>query len=135
MLDEPRSEFGTLSAAIRGVVFDDRDADGVRDAGEPGRSGVTVRLHPVLAGGDEDEEIAVATTNNEGEYAFADLPAGRNVGGEGNVADRHAFPDPRVDEDAHGIDADAQVECDVGGEINVAAQLDAPAEKLGKPAA
>src|SRR5665213_3206327 len=48
---------GLVSAAIRGVVFDDRNGNGIRDGGEPGIAGVAV------SNGDE-----VALTDGEGRY-------------------------------------------------------------------
>ncbi len=68
-----------VPAATRGVVFEDRNANGVRDAGEPGLSGVVVS--------NQDE---VTRTDASGQYTlgasgfgavFASLPEGfRSVG-------------------------------------------------------
>ena len=48
------------SATVRGVVFEDRNGNGVRDAGEPGIAGVAV-----------SDGTVVALTDAEGRYEFA----------------------------------------------------------------
>ncbi len=57
------------TAAFEGRVWDDLDADGVQDAGEPGLDGVEVRL---LRSG---ETIATTTSSSGGVYAFDGLQA------------------------------------------------------------
>ncbi len=55
---------------IIGAAWYDLDGDGVRDAGEPGLAGVTVKLF--WAG----LQIGQAATGGDGAYRFADLPPG-----------------------------------------------------------
>ncbi|MCP4105010.1 MAG: Cna B-type domain-containing protein [Desulfobacteraceae bacterium] len=62
--DQPK---GTVS----GTVFNDTDGNGVQDTGEEGIEGVTVELL------DEDENVvATTTTDEDGTYAFTDIPEG-----------------------------------------------------------
>jgi hypothetical protein len=56
-------------ATVRAVVFDDRDADGVRDPGETGLPGWTVTL-------DGPSTLAPVTTGADGSAAFTGVPAG-----------------------------------------------------------
>ncbi len=76
---------GDRMADIRGVKWHDLDADGVRDAGEPGMAGVTVYLdlngNGVLDSGSEPERVTLAddpgTPEDEaGQYEFANLTPG-----------------------------------------------------------
>ncbi|OFW62465.1 MAG: hypothetical protein A2135_02435 [Actinobacteria bacterium RBG_16_67_15] len=61
----------TWVPAIGDRVWEDLDADGVQDAGEPGIGGVTVRLFD-----DSDTELGSTVTNAEGKYEFRDLSYG-----------------------------------------------------------
>lgn len=63
--------FGELTARLAGAVFIDADDDGVRDAGEPGLSGVSV----ALSGTDVDGHAVslTAITDANGAYAFTGL--------------------------------------------------------------
>jgi hypothetical protein len=54
--------------SVSGIVFEDLDRDGVRDAGEPGVAGATVKL--VGAGG---QVMAMRITDANGAYVFAGL--------------------------------------------------------------
>jgi hypothetical protein len=54
---------------IRGMVFYDRNANGTRDAGEEGLSGMRISRFP---GG----ELQTVTTGDTGEYVFGDLSPG-----------------------------------------------------------
>ncbi len=65
------------SASIVGVVFDDLDADGVLDDGEPGIEGVSVEL----SGSDIDAPITpvVTTTGPDGTFTFDGLRPGTYV--------------------------------------------------------
>ncbi|MEZ6092048.1 MAG: SdrD B-like domain-containing protein [Pirellulaceae bacterium] len=62
-------------ARISGFVYRDDSDDGIKDVGEPGLSGVTVRLIPI------DTIVAQAivetTTASDGSYAFTNLAPGR----------------------------------------------------------
>lgn len=57
--------------AIGGVKFEDFDADGVRDAGEPGLPGVTIQLTPAAGGTARN-----ATTDAAGNFIFTEVLAG-----------------------------------------------------------
>lgn len=57
--------------AIGGVKFEDLDADGVRDAGEPGLPGVTIRLTPAAGG-----TARTLTTDAAGNYLFTEVVPG-----------------------------------------------------------
>ncbi len=67
--------------AIGDTVYQDVDADGIQDGGEPGMSGITVRLYED-ANGDgfvdvsTDALIATQDTNSVGFYQFTGLVAG-----------------------------------------------------------
>jgi subtilisin-like proprotein convertase family protein len=67
--------FGTTAPATSGIVFNDTDADGVFDAGETGRSGVTV-----YADLDNDTTFDAgepsAITDASGAYRVENLPVG-----------------------------------------------------------
>ena len=56
---------------IGDLVWRDADGDGIRDAGEPGWAGATVRL--LQCGGNV---LATRTTNTQGNYTFANLSDG-----------------------------------------------------------
>ncbi len=59
-------------ASLGDFVWDDLDADGVQDAGEPGVPGVTV----TLLGSDGTTVVATTTTDANGGYEFTDLVPG-----------------------------------------------------------
>ncbi len=73
-------DFGLRGTGTLGdLVWLDRDADGVQDAGEPGLSGVRVDvLWPGSDGtfGTSDDLALSATTDAAGTWSLADLPAG-----------------------------------------------------------
>ncbi|MFC5290891.1 SdrD B-like domain-containing protein [Actinokineospora guangxiensis] len=73
-------EFAEQRGSLSGVVYDDTNGNGVRDAGEPGIPNATVTLTGTDANGTA-VEVSV-TTNDQGEYTFADL-----VGGEYTVTE------------------------------------------------
>ena len=64
--------FSGPTASIGDSVFLDQDGDGVRDAGEPGLSGVTINLIDDATGA----VVATTTTAADGSYDFVGLPAG-----------------------------------------------------------
>ena len=66
-LDEP-------VGSISNLVFDDLDGNGVQDPGEPGIPGVTVTL--LDGNGDPIAGIDPLLTDGDGNYIFANLPAG-----------------------------------------------------------
>lgn len=73
---EPRADVDfpvrPKTGEISGQVFDDKNRNGVRDAGEPGVAGITLLLdiHPNNAR-DNDEPVAV--TDADGRYTFTNL--------------------------------------------------------------
>jgi large repetitive protein len=104
-LDEQRLDldFGlSIPASIGDRVWSDADGDGIQDAGEPGLSGVTVRLY---TGADPVTPVAITATDVAGGYTFAGLipgdyvvefvlPAGYTFSPQG------AGTDPAADADA-----------------------------------
>ena len=71
---------GALKSSLGNFVWEDRDGDGIQDAGEAGVSGVKVTL--TGAGKDNlfgtaDDITAVTTTNAYGKYEFNNLDAGK----------------------------------------------------------
>ncbi|MEM6777080.1 MAG: SdrD B-like domain-containing protein [Planctomycetota bacterium] len=69
-----RTAVTTIDEAINqitGTVFLDTNRDGVQDAGEPGEAGVIMQL----TGGDLTTPVQ-ATTDANGDFVFANLPAG-----------------------------------------------------------
>ena len=73
---------GPLSGAVSGVVWNDRDRDGLRGIGELPLSGIPVQLR--LPGCDDDctdpahvaDHLRLAVTDLDGSYAFDNLGAG-----------------------------------------------------------
>ena len=74
---------GMYLGAIGDKVWNDYDADGIQDAGEPGISGVTVRLideSTMLRAKDiNGNDIADTTTNTNGNYNFNNLGVGKYI--------------------------------------------------------
>ena len=62
-----------LTATITGLKFNDLNGNGIRDAGEPGLSGVTIRVTDAAGG------VRTATTDATGAFSFTGLPAGAYV--------------------------------------------------------
>ncbi|MGI9606029.1 MAG: SdrD B-like domain-containing protein, partial [Acidimicrobiales bacterium] len=62
------------SSTLGDTVWEDLDADGIQDSGEPGISGVTVNL--LNSGG---TQISSTTTNGSGGYSFAGLGSGQYI--------------------------------------------------------
>ena len=57
---------------LRGTIFDDNDIDGQKAAGEPGHSGLTVRLR----NSDGTATVAQTMSDTDGRYAFPGVAAG-----------------------------------------------------------
>ena len=77
---------------VKGLVFDDRDGDGVQDGQETGRGGVTVRL---LHKGVVQRSVL---TDSSGLYVFGNVPFGSyqiEVGRAGRVTGYHGIPEFR----------------------------------------
>jgi fimbrial isopeptide formation D2 family protein/uncharacterized repeat protein (TIGR01451 family) len=71
----------TATAALGDRLWRDTDGDGVQDAGEPGLSGVTVRLigagpDGIFGTGDDLTGLTPQTTDSNGNYQFTALTAG-----------------------------------------------------------
>jgi SdrD B-like domain len=62
-----------LAGMVTGVKFNDVNGNGVRDAGEPGLSGVTIQLT------DAAGVIRTTTSGGTGEFSFANVAAGAYV--------------------------------------------------------
>jgi large repetitive protein len=71
-IDGTNYNFGERGAAVIGVVYVDRNGNGVQDPGEPGIAGVVVTLDD----GDELTEDPTMTTASDGSYVFEGLAAG-----------------------------------------------------------
>jgi len=67
------TEEGPTTASISGTAFDDQNANGVYDSGEPGLPGVTVGL----AQDCDWANVVTLTSGADGSYAFNDLQAGQ----------------------------------------------------------
>jgi hypothetical protein len=73
------NNFGVaLPATVSGVVYDDTDGDGIRDAGEPARAGVAVFLD-VNENGTFDGGEPTATTAANGSYSISPTPGTYDV--------------------------------------------------------
>ena len=70
--------FGESGSGLSGLVYVDRNGNGVRDGGEPGIAGVTV----TLSGTDVDGNAVhvVTTTDSNGVYSLLQLPASNGQG-------------------------------------------------------
>ncbi len=69
-----RFEFDVAPAvgAVSGFAWQDLNADGIQNTGEPGFEGVTFRLFDCL-----DNFVAETVTDNQGYYAFNSIPFGK----------------------------------------------------------
>ena len=82
--------------AMSGLVWDDQNGDGLRNDDEPGMAGIQL----ILKQG--DEEIASLTTDEAGQYAFAELIAGEYTLAVVNAPD-DAQPTADSDDEPNGI--------------------------------
>ena len=79
---------------IHGVKFNDLDADGVKDAGEPGLSGWTIYLD-LNGNRKRDSGEPSTTTAGDGSYSFTNLAAGSYSVGEVEQSNwQQSFPVP-----------------------------------------
>ncbi len=65
-------DMGVLAVSLGDLVFDDRNNNGLRDAGEQGIAGVDVNLLDSAG----TAQLATATTATDGTFSFRGLPAG-----------------------------------------------------------
>ena len=73
-------DFGLRGTGSSGdTIFYDLDGDGTQDAGEPGMVGVTVRIDVDLDGAGGPDFTATTTSDQNGNYAFGNLPAGSHT--------------------------------------------------------
>lgn len=63
--------FANIKASLGDKVWEDTNTNGIQDSGEPGVSGVTVKLYNC-----NDDLIATTTTDSNGNYLFSDLVPG-----------------------------------------------------------
>ena len=66
-----------MPGRIEGVVWDDRNGNGVKDAGEPGLAEATVRLYDAAHPDPEPPIRDPVVTTGEGMFSFDELPPGR----------------------------------------------------------
>ena len=70
-------DFGyTGTGDVRGTVWFDHDGDGIHDADEPGIPGVDVQLEVDIDGDGTVDQTLTKTVNDDGTYAWANLPGG-----------------------------------------------------------
>ncbi len=95
------------------AVWNDQNDNGIKDAGEPGMNGLTVKLYKDVNGDNRPDGAAIGTTttNPSGVYNFTNLDEGRYIVGVvlpfgymGAVATSTSLsPDNNVDNDNNGI--------------------------------
>ncbi|GAA2993427.1 SdrD B-like domain-containing protein [Actinokineospora diospyrosa] len=90
--------FGERHGSVGDFVWDDTNANGLQDSGEPGVAGVTVTLY-----NDAGSPITTTTTDSNGKYHFADLVAGTYYVGVTLPAGK-SFTKPNVSGDATNSD-------------------------------
>ncbi|WP_461205086.1 SdrD B-like domain-containing protein [Clostridium sp. DL1XJH146] len=130
----PNLDFGMYLGQIGDLVWDDYDADGIKDSGEPGIDGLTVKLLDTLGNPAKDidgNDIPSTTTANGGKYLFDELIPGNYIvefdkGDYDKYSDQNSSGSPNSDEDHINTDSDADDSTpfdDIAqtGEINLAA--------------
>lgn len=101
-------------ASLGDKVFEDTDADGIQEAGEPGIGNVTVRLYKDVdgdgvaePGGDDGAAVGTTSTNTSGIYGFTGLTPGDYFVEFVKPAGFDAFsPQDQGSDDAMDSDAD-----------------------------
>ncbi|MFK8012784.1 MAG: SdrD B-like domain-containing protein, partial [Marinicellaceae bacterium] len=73
--DFPYSNDSSDNAIVGDLVWSDADADGIRDPGESGISGVTLDLIDVS----NNMVVATTTTGADGQYLFTNVPPGEYI--------------------------------------------------------
>ena len=80
---------------IRGSKWADFDADGTRDANEPGLPGVRIYLDANASGAFDTATERSTTTDADGNYVLTDVPPGNHLVGEvGPAGSTRTFPGP-----------------------------------------
>ena len=93
---DPGNEFGNFRRATkRGMKFNDLDADGVKEAGEPGLDGWRIHLFGTDGLGNAVHEHA--TTAGGGNYSFSLAPGSYTVCEELQSGWTQSFPNPGTD--------------------------------------
>ncbi len=110
-------------AELGNFVWNDRDADGIQDAGEPGSAGVQVQL---LDG--DDNVLQTTTTDVNGYYLFSDVDPGNYKVKVTNPSDHYAFSPANAGgddtDDSDGIVAGDGLSATTGVITLVSAQSD-----------
>ena len=113
------------SATIGDFVWNDSNANGQQDSGEPGLDGVSVTLYrpgygPDGIAGNSDDATAVATTTTSGggAYSFGGLPPGIYQVGFGSLSGYNRTP---ADQGADASDSDANAGTGLTANIPVSA--------------
>ena len=104
----------TTQAALGDKVFVDTDKDGIQDPGEPGVPGVLVKLYRpgfgpdgIPGNGDDDDPVASAITDGDGNYYFPNLDPGTYEVEFSNLPSGYGFTDQDAgSDDAADSDAD-----------------------------
>src|SRR5918997_1453974 len=95
--DDKDNDFGNYKKAKKsGMKFEDKDGDGVKDAGEPGLAGWKIHLF-----GANDSDHQVATTDAEGKYAFYVKPGSYTVCEEQQPGWTQSYPTAGADCSTH----------------------------------
>lgn len=104
----PRSDMsldaGIVSskAALGNFVWEDKDGDGLQDAGEPGIAGVTVTLYDATG----TNALATAITDQNGKYLFPNLDPGTYVVGFTTIPNNMEFTTRDASAENLGTDSD-----------------------------
>jgi uncharacterized repeat protein (TIGR01451 family) len=72
--DTDASHYYGLAASVGDLIWDDRNADGIQQAGEPGIADTDVNLY--LGPADPANLVGSTSTGSDGSYLFSDLPPG-----------------------------------------------------------
>ncbi len=111
-----------LTVSLDGFVFNDTDADGIRETGEDGLEEIQVTL---LDG--DGNVVDTTVTDSNGDYTFDNLPAGEYAVRVEGPADSRFSPQDQGDDD----DIDSDVDPDSGETTPVTITQDATPAPLG----
>ncbi|MDX1449199.1 MAG: SdrD B-like domain-containing protein, partial [Acidimicrobiia bacterium] len=94
------NDFGNFSTGLKaGTKFNDLDADGVRDEGEPGLAGWTIHIFDKATGGQVLDQHAV--TDEDGSYSFMVPPGTYIVCEEQQAGWTQSYPSEGADCSGH----------------------------------